>query len=287
MNYIKDIFKVSILLLILLVCLGSIYASDDDGAFEGEEGDMDEFELEEDLDDDSQDDLGDDEDLSGDEEEEDDGESDEEDDDLQDDEDDNISDEYAYSDFDYLKMKITFYLDKYGNYSSHNWTESDEFLSEYQIYLANPENYTLNESAEGYKTYLKIYDSVTSTFGEYNLTENETAYLKFMVIFYLNHYGNVSANYTWNESDSFENFTIPWYYITGGLFNDWAKGNATCPSCGVYLSSYNPFYTVFGNSTDVNQTAAVNQTVVAAQNSFDFSIFVLLIVVMLVILIII
>ena len=99
---------------------------------------------------------------------------------------------------------------KYGNNSDLKWIETDDFYNEYQIYLDNPSNYTFNESAEGYETYLKIFDSITSTFCDYNLTENQTDYLKFMIIYYLNHFGNVSANYTWNESDDFRNFTHFW-----------------------------------------------------------------------------
>ena len=113
--------------------------------------------------------------------------------------------EWNISDFELLTSSITLYLNRYGN-ATENWTSSQEFSNEYQIYLSNPSNYILNNESEGYETYLKIYDSITSTFNLYNITENETEYLKFMIIFYLNHYGNVSENYTWNESDEFFNF---------------------------------------------------------------------------------
>ena len=122
--------------------------------------------------------------------------------------------DYYYSDYDFesnltdfelLTHSITLYLDRYGN-ATENWTSSQEFNDEYQIYLSKPSNYVLNNESAGYETYLKIYDSITSMFDVYNLTENETEYLKFMIIFYLNSYGNVSENYTWNESDEFFNF---------------------------------------------------------------------------------
>ena len=90
--------------------------------------------------------------------------------------------------------------------------------NEYQIFLNNSSNYTLNKSLEAYETYLKIFDSVNSTFKDYNLTENETQYLQFMVIYYLNHFGNVSANYTWNETDEFSSYIPPTYYMTASVF---------------------------------------------------------------------
>ena len=289
MKYINGIFKISIALLLLLVFIGSVCAADDNGTVLSEYDDAEDFELDEDFDDDLDEDEDPDDDW-----EDDDNPDDDEDDDLDDDDsyddfdddEDDIEDDYQYTDFDFLKTKITYYLDRYGNCSDHNWTESDEFLNEYQIYLANPENYTLNESAEGYQTYLKIFDSVTSTFGDYNLTENETHYLKFMVIFFLNHYGNVSANYTWNDSDNFENFTIPFVFlcksmdgIVLGSASDYDYGNS-------YLKSYAPFNALITNSTDVNQTSTENQTSFEVPDSVDFNIFLLALVILLVILII-
>ena len=282
MRHIKNIFKISIVLLLLLVCLGSIYAADnsqvslndnseddfdldefdDEEIDESDDGD-DDWDLDDDNDDDDLDDSDDDSDDDFDDDEDLDDSDDNDDDDLDDDIDFNESD-YIYSDFDYLKFKITFYLDRYGNCSDHNWTESEEFLSEYQIYLLNPSNYTLNESSEGYETYLKIYDSITSTFNDYNLTENETDYLKFMVIFYLNHYGNVSANYTWNESESFANFTPP-IYLLGALW-DIAMGNASSSGIYDYFHLNNVKSLILSNITDTNSTSNVNATGI---NSMD------------------
>lgn len=269
--YVKNIFKISIVLLLLLVCLGSVYAADDVNASLTESHE-DDFDLDEDLDDfdDEDSDEGDD-DLD-----------DESDDDLDDDIDVNDSD-YTYSDFDYLKFKITYYLDRYGNCSSHNWTESDEFLNEYQEYLINPSNYTLNESSEGYQTYLKIFDSITSTFKDYNLTENETGYLKFMVIFYLNNYGNVSANYTWNESESFANYTPPWYLL-GDVLKAMAMGKASAITYYFKLNNFK--YHSLNNITDTNSTSIVNATAIDSmvhneESWWNYIIIIVLVVIML------
>lgn len=248
------------------MCIGSINAAEDTQITLSDDLD-DDFELDEDFDDDLD-------------EDDDEGLDDEEDEDL----DDINESDFTYTDFDYLKLKITYYLDKYGNCSSHNWTEGEEFLSEYQIYLADPSNYTLNESSEGYETYLKIFDSITSTFNDYNLTENETAYLKFMVIFYLNHYGNVSANYTWNESESFSNFTLPFDILAS------VKGLATAPmpaghDYNRYLNPFKPIYYPLTNSTDINQTSTVDQLIFDSENSWDFNIFMLILVLFLMIVI--
>jgi hypothetical protein len=316
--------------MLLLVSVGSIYAADNNlPVLSDDVGGEDDFELDEDLgdvdsdgddddwddedlgdvDSDGDDDDWDDEDLGdvdsdGDDDDwddedlgddDDDWEDDGDDDDWDDDDDDlygELDDEDSYTDFDFLQFKIINYLDKYGNCSSHNWTDSEEFYSEYQIYLFNMSGYVLNESSEGYKTYLKIFESITSTFGDYNLTENETDYLKFMIIFYLNHYGNVSGNYTWNESESFANYTPPIYLLAAtcciakGSASDGADGGADS-----YLHSYeNPFHDLFaGNSTDVNQTSAGNQSPAvgaAAHNSSEFNIFIFLLVILLVVLVI-
>ena len=265
MKYVNKILKISIVLLLLLVCVGSIHASDSSqGILDDANNDV--IGLNEDLDDLNADDLDDDSDWDDDEDDDLDDDSDWDDDeddfDWDDDFDWNESEEYFdYTDFDYLKLKIIYYLDKYGNCSDYDWTETEEFLNEYQVYLLNASEYKLNESAEGYETYLKIFDSITSTFGDYNLTENETDYLKFMVIFYLNAYGNVSANYTWNDSESFSNFTLP-RYILGYLLCDSAFGCASSLAPIDYLvfdsiadSIYSP---AINNSTDFNQTATNN-----------------------------
>lgn len=278
--------------MILLIAVGFTYAANDspselidnsddfeldddlddgDGSDEGSDD-----ELDDELDDDLDDDLDDEEDGS------DDGSDDDPDDDLYDDGDYNESD---YTDFEFLESKIIFYLEKYGNCTDENWTESESFLNEYQIYLADPSNYTLNESSEGYKTYLKIFDSITSTFEDYNLSDNETAYLKFLIIYYLNHYGNVSANYTWDENESFSNFE-PLYLFKALSF--YAKGSA---ASGIgfnwYSNLHDEFYVPLNNSDDVNQTASGNQTagdnqaVVEAQTS-DYGIAAIILILILV-----
>lgn len=287
----------------MLVSVGSIYAADDghaglDMTSEDDDFDLDD-DLDEDLDDDGSDDDFEDDDLDDEDDEfdddlddEDDGSDDDlddEDDDFEDDDIDDLEDDYNYSDFDYLKLKVTLYLDKYGNCSDYNWTESEEFLNEYQIYLLNTSEYKLNESAEGYNTYLKIFDSITSTFEDYNLTENETDYLKFMVIFYLNKYGNVSANYTWNESESFANFSIFDYDVLRAMVAG-AVAKASYSEPVKYLAlfkDYNPIYMPLTNSTDVNQTSIENKVEGYAENILDGNIFIFFLMIILVILVII
>ncbi len=151
---------------------------------------------------------------------------------------------YVLTEFDYLILKMQYYFMKYGNNSDLKWIETDDFYNEYQIYLDNPSNYTFNESAEGYETYLKIFDSITSTFCDYNLTENQTDYLKFMIIYYLNHFGNVSANYTWNESDDFRNFTHFWA-VTGKCTDILAS--AAMPDIDEFFATSSTFYEPFIN----------------------------------------
>ncbi len=270
-------------MIIILIAVGATYATDDssskliddsnddfelddsDDGFGDEDDDLDDSDDGYDSDDgfgDEDDDLDDSDDGFGDE----DDDLDDSDDDLDDDEDYNESD---YTDFEFLECEIILYLEKYGNCTDENWTESESFLNEYQIYLADPSNYTLNESAEGYETYLKIFDSITSTFGDYNLSDNETAYLKFLIIYYLNNYGNVSANYTWNESESFSNFTIMPKCLVSAL-SFFAKGSAT-QGFGFdrYSNLYGQFYVPLNNSDDVNQTANGNQTAVGNQTVAD------------------
>ena len=270
MKILDDILKISIILMIVLIAVGSAYAADDSPS-ELNDDSGDDFEL-----DDSNDDLEDDEnqdddddsdnDLEDDENQDDDDDSDEDldDDDLDDDDDsdEDLDDDESddnYSDFDYLEYKIMAYLERYGNCTDDDWT----------------------------KTYLKIFDSITSTFGNYNLTDNETAYLKFMIIYYLNHYGNVSADYEWNESESFENFTLPKFFATA--LPDIAKVlQASHSKPGIYSDSYDPFYALFydyvSNSVDVNRTANGNHTavgnnmVVEAQDSNNVFIFILILI---------
>ena len=179
------------------------------------------------------------------------------------------------------------YLERYGNCSEDNWTESESFHDEYQIYLANSSDYTLNESAEGYNTYLKIFDSITSTFGDYNLTNNQTMFLKFLIIYYLNNYGNVSANYTWNKSESFENYTPPFDFMADAMCCRIA-GNAAAGESGYYSEVYAPLSFIQSNNlTDVNQTSHINQTITEVQNSRDLNIFVFILVLVIMILMII
>ena len=270
-----------------MVAVGAVSAADNSDSTISDS--PDDFKLNEDLDDgpnddsdegddDSEDDEGDEEDDEfeddgsddeGDEFEDDDDSEDEEDDEGDEFEDDDFNDSDSdYSDYDYLEMKILLYLEKYGNVTDENWTESQDFLDEYQVYLNDPSKYTLNETLEGYQTYVKIFDSITSTFGDYNITENETAYLKFLIIYYLNHFGNVSANYTWNESESFENFTPEIYYCTA-----FAMGCASAHEfspIGFYDSfkSLNDIASpILDNSTDTNATANVTSVDAPGDNS--------------------
>ena len=245
-----------------MVAVGAVSAADNSDSTISDS--PDDFKLNEDLDDGPNDDPDEGDDDSEDEFEEDDEGDDGSDD--EDDEDDDFND--SYSDYDFLEMKILLYLEKYGNVTDENWTESQDFLDEYQVYLNDPSKYTLNETLEGYQTYVKIFDSITSTFGDYNITENETEYLKFLIIYYLNHFGNVSANYTWNESESFENFTPEIYYCTA-----FAMGCASAHEfspIGFYDSfkSLNDIASpILGNSTDTNATANVTSVDAPGDNS--------------------
>ena len=281
MKYIKNIFKISIVLLLLLICVGSIYAADTSHFSLGTGSDMDDFDdLEGDdlsgLDDDDGGDYGLDDDLEDYDCDDDDCDDNLDDYDFDDIEDDNdTSDNYNFTEFDYLRLKINYYLYKYGNCSYFNWTDSEEFLNEYSLYLIDSSNYTLNNCTEGYETYLKIFDSIISTFPEYNLTENETDYLKFMVIFYLNHYGNVSANYTWNESENFANFSFRYLSSIAEI----AKV-ISFHSEFKYSNVYNPLFYPYGNnSTDVNQTA-INSPIYAEPqySSGEVNIFLLILI---------
>ena len=282
MKYFKNIFKIAIILILLMVAVGAVSAADNSDSTISDS--PDDFKLNEDLDDGPNDDSDEGNDDSDDEFEEDDDSADDEGEDGsddEDDEDDEDDDEFddddseddddfndSYSDYDLLEMKILLYLEKYRNVTDENWTESQDFLDEYQVYLNDPSKYTLNETLEGYQTYVKIFDSITSTFGDYNITENETAYLKFLIIYYLNHFGNVSANYTWNESESFENFTPEIYYCTA-----FAMGCASAHEfspIGFYDSfkSLNDIASpILGNSTDTNATANVTSVDAPGDNS--------------------
>ena len=134
-------------------------------------------------------------------------------------------------------------------------TEPIELVAPGKYYKHKNYHYVVyEESAEGYETYLKIYNSTVSTFGDYNLTENETAYLKFLIIYYLNHYGNVSANYTWNESDDFGRFHL-WEFSTA-LEKGFASGCMSAPeeSYNVVKNMDNMFSPILVTSSDLNRT---------------------------------
>ena len=283
--------------MLLVITVGSIYAADNSDSAIGDYQDDDDFEVDDDWedsddgpdeDDEGEDDTPD-EDDSDEDDEDDEGEDDdfdEDDDDLDDDDWDEDSDDSNLTDYEFLEYKILSYLDQYGNCTDENWTESEDFINEYQSYLSDPSSYALNESAEGYQTYLKIYDSITSTFDDYNLTENETAYLKFLIIYYLNHYGNVSANYTWNESESFENFTPSVYLLAAkcsGMQSSFFES-----SVGDFGSNYS-FYVPLTSFEGINnQTSDENETNVEVPYSGDMNIFVLvLLAIILVILVVI
>ena len=109
---------------------------------------------------------------------------------------------YQNYSFDTLKSDILITLERFGNSSDANWTESDEFNRIYQSYLKDNASYGLDESNENYDTYLKIYNAFVSALEHYNLTDNETAYLKCLIMYYLNNYGNCT-NSTWYEYISF------------------------------------------------------------------------------------
>lgn len=269
--------------MLLFVSIGSIYAADSSDSKLNDNFD-DDFELDDDwgdeYDPDEDDEYGPDEDDETDPDDwGDEYDPDEEDEDFEDDD--------NYTDFYFLEFKITSYLQQYGNCSSFNWTESEHFQSEYLIYLSNPSNYTLNQSAEGYETYLKIFDSITSTFGDYNLTENETEYFKFMIIYYLNNYGNVSANYTWNESDDFANYTPPFWLSTCAV-----KGLSAIAmpiTAEHYLNYSTPLNQILGNYTVGNSTSDSNSTgfVVPQEDSGWIDIVMLILMVILIVFIII
>ena len=291
MKYFKNIFKIAIILILLMVAVGAVSAADNSDSTISDS--PDDFELDEDLDDDpddGEDDEFEDDDPDDEDDEDDEFEDDDEDDEEEDDdpEDDDLDEDFNESDYNYLEMKILQYLEKYGNVTDENWTESQDFLNEYQVYLSDPSNYTLNETLEGYQTYVKIFDSITSTFGDYNITENETAYLKFMIIYYLNHFGNVSANYTWNESESFEYFIPKLYYCTA-----FAMGSASADDFSA-IGFYDSFKSLnniasplLGNSTDTNATANVTNVDAPGDNSFWWdNILILILIVFLVVLVI-
>ena len=130
-------------------------------------------------------------------------EEDWEDEEDYDDEDDEDYEDYEANDFDYMKYKIFRYLEKFGSIEE-NWHESEDFNNSYKAYLEDNSSYCLDEANENYETHLKIYNSVLRALEDKNFTEEETNYLKFLLMYFLNNAD--TSNYTWNEEDDFENF---------------------------------------------------------------------------------
>ena len=314
----KNLLKISLISVLLIMCIGSIYAADanvssinihdsiqisssndfdDDLDLDDEDFDDDSDLDDEDFDDDSDwDDFDDDSDLDLDDEAFDD-DSDLDDEDYDDDSDwddfgwfagnykilykdyvmgaatakfsNHYASDYNISDYEYLEFRIMSYLDNFGNCSDENWTTSDDFLAEYQLYLENPGNYNFNESDENYETYLKIYDSIVSKFEDYNLTQNETDYLKFLVIYYLNNYGNCS-NYTWDESCDFCTYYMTKFLATScpnEVLSGFASSNADNSNSNFEESNFiapfysgNVAYNVLSDSIDSNSTQLNNST---------------------------
>lgn len=195
--------------------------------------------------------------------------------------DENESDVTNCNDFNHLNLRILIYLEKFGNCSDENWTQSEDFISKYQAYLVDNTSYELDKNNENYETYLKIYNSIVSTF-DGNLTDNETAYLKFLIMYYFNNYGNCS-NYTWNESDEFSQF-YPSYLVTA-LFD---TSSISAHAGNNQYTNFNnqmlvPFVGVESNSTSNNNVTSLNQQ----NNSIDSNLFVLLFVILMLILMII
>ena len=79
-----------------------------------------------------------------------------------------------------------------------------------------------------------------------------------MIIHYLNHYGNVSANYTFNESDEFYNYHMPLQYLAlslGGMFSCSASSNGQ----NHYFNNNNNQFVFSSNSNEtLNETALEN-----------------------------
>ena len=115
-----------------MVAVGAVSAADNSDSTISDS--PDDFELDEDLNDDPDDEDDDEfEDDDPDDDEDDEFEDDDEDDEEDDDpEDDDLDEDFNESDYDYLEMKILQYLEKYGNVTDENWTESQGFLSEFK-----------------------------------------------------------------------------------------------------------------------------------------------------------
>ena len=279
----KHVLKISIVLMIFVLCLGSTYASnsiDDNGNIDDSDFTDDDYydwfyhvHVNSNLDtsdgDDDSDDLDDDSDDWDDSDWDDDDDWDDDSDDWDDSDWDNggfngsgfrthfrllISSNMHYGkypfpgDFDFYKTEIISYLNMFGNCSDENWTESDEFKGIYQSYLKDNTTYTLNESNEDYDTCLKIYNSIVSTFDEGNLTDNETGYLKFLIMYYLNNYGNCT-NVTWEEYLEFYKCTalgcgcsVFGAISASGSAPDAMAGDVQGNSYGIGINQYRNFY---------------------------------------------
>ena len=72
----------------------------------------------------------------------------------------------------------------------------------------------------------------------------------------MNTYGNVSANYTWDENQSFAKYN-PFWNIDACVLRGFASGNATCPSGNYdyFENLNNAFNPILGNATDTNSTS--------------------------------
>jgi hypothetical protein len=93
-----------------------------------------------------------------------------------DEDEDNLDDGWSdyFMSYDYLEYKIISYLERYGNCSEDNWTESESFHYEYQIYLAKTtknikpklkrENYYSNNFNLGNRTYIDQNNEKLNTY---------------------------------------------------------------------------------------------------------------------------
>jgi len=333
---VKNVLKISIIFMLLIVSVGSIYAADDlmesdeysdiyddfesddgiyedfDDDFESDDGLYEEYDddFEDDFDEDFDEDFEDDSDLVDDIEDDFDEDFDEDfedDSDLDEDFDEEYYDDSEFDEFDYeewddidfdfeeedfedfnftffdyefLKNKIISYLEHNGNSSGVNWTESEDFYTQYKIYLANPENYTLNQSSENYEIALKIYDSITDSFDYFNLTDNETEYLKFLIIYYLNNYGGNLSQYDDYNSKFLHIMAMSGCFSPDKMLNKVNSKNLNnLNTLKTSVSPVNVVGSVIGNQT--NTTGNGNFTVTGgvekdANNPFMFILMLLL-----------
>ena len=159
---------------------------------------------------------------------------------------------------------------------------------EFKSFDSNNLTEYLNQSDENYEIYSKIYNSITSTFEKYNLTDNETDYLKFYILYYLNHFGNCT-DYEWNESDEFENFRLDYALkcmVLSACYGGSAEGSASAmPIIGSYFIHSTrfsvPLAIVASNVTENNATDVNNSTYeVSSYLSDDYSWIVILVLIL-------